>query len=238
VQYVCVTLPSEQASPRPRRIAPPSWLDLRLVLGVVLVLGSVLVGAKVVSSAGKTYPTVAARHDLAAGTILTADDMTLARVQLPSRGRDVYLSHPEDAIGKQLSRAVSAGELLPADALGAVAAQTTVSVPLEPGAAPDLRKGQRIELWVSTSSCSSLMLLPDVTVQAVHTDSGGALGTTGNGQDVVISVPPALADRVIQALALDEARLRAGILVGPGPDSQKGAGPSLPDLAACGSAGR
>jgi hypothetical protein len=28
--------------PAPRRVRPPRWLDLRLVLGVLLVLGSVL----------------------------------------------------------------------------------------------------------------------------------------------------------------------------------------------------
>ena len=32
----------------PRRVRPPRWLDLRLVLGVLLVLGSVLAGARVV----------------------------------------------------------------------------------------------------------------------------------------------------------------------------------------------
>ena len=33
--------------PTPRRVRPPRWLDLRLVLGVLLVLGSVLLGARV-----------------------------------------------------------------------------------------------------------------------------------------------------------------------------------------------
>lgn len=225
-----VTSPPAPPSPQPRRIATPRWLDLRLVLGVLLVLGSVLIGAKVVSSAEHTYPTVAARHDLAAGTVLTADDVRLAQVQLPHRGSGVYLPELKDAVGQQLRRPVSAGELLPADAIARVDPQTTVTVPLASGAAPDLRKGERIELWLSTSSCSSTVLLPAVTVQAVHADRGALSDGGSGGQDVVISVPPAQADRVVSALAIDQAQVRAGVLVGTEPAHPTA---QLPDLATC-----
>ena len=219
---------AQPPSPRPRRIAPPSWLDVRLVLGVALVLASVLAGAKIVAGARENYPRVAARHDLAVGTILTARDVVLARVQLPGRGHGVYLDDVARAVGRELSRPMSAGELLPADALAHAATQTTMTVPLAAGSAPDLRKGQRIELWVSATSCSSLVLLPDVAVQAVRADTGGSFTSGSGGQDVVISVPPPLADRVVRALALDQAQLRAGVLTGrPVP-----AGP-LPALATC-----
>lgn len=219
---------AQPSSPRPRRIATPSWLDLRLVLGVALVLGSVLLGAKIVSGARHTYPRVAARHDLAVGTILTARDLQVSRVQLPGHGAGVYLGDVSNAVGRQLSRAVSAGELVPAGALARVAAQTTVTVPLATGSAPDLRKGQRVELWVSASSCPSQVLLSDVTVQAVRADTGGSFTEGSGGQNVVISVSPALADRVISALAFDQVQLRAGVLVGP----RVASGP-LPDLASC-----
>jgi SAF domain len=229
----CVTeRPSEPMSPRPRRLTPPSWVDARLVLGIALVLGSVLIGAKVVSSASRTYPRVAARHDLAAGSVLTAADVTLARVQLPGQGRGVYVARLADVIGKRLSRPLSAGELVPAGALGAVPAQTTITVPLARGSAPDLRKGERIELWVSSAGCSSLVLLPDVPVQAVHVDST-AFGDHADGQDVVISVAPDLADRVVEALTLQDAQLRAGVLVGSSADARGGGAAALPDLDAC-----
>jgi hypothetical protein len=222
---------AEPASPRPRRTARPSWLDPRLLLGVALVLASVLAGAKLVSSAEHTYPTVAARHDLAAGTILTAGDLTAARVQLPGRGHGLYLTRLADAVGKRLSRPVSAGELLPAAAVADLPEQTTVTVPLDAGAAPDLHKGERIELWVSTGSCASVVLLNDVAVQAVRDADTGAFGTVGSGQDVVISVAPPLADRLIAALALHDVQLRAGVLVGS--SSGTAAPAALPDLAPC-----
>lgn len=201
------------------------------MLGVVLVLASVLIGAKIVSNARHTYPTVAATHDLAAGTVLAASDLKLAHVQLPDRGQGVYLSRLTDAVGKQLNRPVSTGELVPLRAIGAVPARTTVTVPLPTGGAPDLRKGQRIEVWLSTPACGSVVLLPDVSVQAVHADSGGSFDSGSGGQDVVISVEPALADRVVAALAIDQAKLRAGVLVGHAP-----AAGALPDLATCSTA--
>lgn len=222
--------PPTPASPQPRRIATPRWLDLRLVLGVLLVLASVLIGAKVVASAEDTYPRVAARHDLAAGTVLSADDLRLVQVQLPHHGNGVYLAELKDVVGRQLRRPVAAGELVPTGAVVRVSPQTTVTVPLASGAAPDLRKGERIELWLSTASCSSVVLLPAVTVQAVHSDNGAIADSGSGGQDVVISVPPEQADRVVSALAIDQAQVRAGVLVGTGP-----ADPAtpLPDVATC-----
>jgi hypothetical protein len=201
-------------SPSPRRIAKPSWLDLRLMLGVLLVLGAVLIGAVVFARANHRYPAVVAARDLAVGTILRPDDVTLAQVQLPDRGAGIYLDRLAVALGKQLQRPVSAGELVPAAALDHPTARTTVTVPLASGSAPDLRPGERIELWVSTPSCASVVVLPAVTVQDVHADTGGSFTSGTGGQDVVISVPPRLADRVIAALAIDQAQVRAGVLQG------------------------
>jgi SAF domain len=241
------------ASPTPRRIATPSWLDLRLVLGVLLVLASVLVGAEVVSNAGRTYPVVAVTHDLAAGTVLTDDDVTLRQVQLPGHGKGIYLTAKEKAIGKRLQRPVSRDELLPAGAVTGVGAQVKLTVPLAAGNAPTLHAGQRIEVWLSTSNCASVVLLADVTVQSVHADAGSSLSDGNGGQDVVVDVEPAAADRVIQALAIDAAQLRAGILIGsatptgpPGApaaptaspsstDAPSGAASTQPDVASCGS---
>lgn len=230
MQYVRVT---ERAplppSPRPRRIATPGWLDVRLLLGVGLVLASVLLGAKLVSSARHTAPVVAARRDLAAGTVLSADDLTVVQARLPGAGRAVYARGPADLVGRRLSRPVSAGELVPLTAMDTVTTRTTVTVPLDAAAAPDLRKGQRIELWVSVGRCAAMVLLPDVAVQAVRTDSA-AFDSGTNGQDVTISVAPVLADRVVAALAIDGAQLRAGILTGAPADEPPA---ELADLRGC-----
>jgi hypothetical protein len=66
---------------------------------------------------------------------------------------------------------------------------------------------------VSTRSCSAIAVLADVTVQDVQSTGGGAF-SSGSAQGVVIRVPAPLAGRVITALALDGAVIRAGILSG------------------------
>ena len=230
-------------SPTPRRIATPRWLDVRLVLGVVLVLGAVLLGATVISRAGDTHAAVAARHDLAAGTVLRAADLQIADVKLPGGGSGVYLGDLHAAVGHQLDRPVSRGELVPSAAVRPVRASTTLTVPFAAGSAPPLRAGQRIEVWVSAAGCAGVILLPAVTVQDVRQDTSGSFDNGSDGQDVVIAVDPASADRVIAALAIDQAKIRAGVLVGTAAPSSAGAPPSAPsgsgqlpaDLAACAS---
>ncbi len=210
------------------------------MVGVLLILASVLIGAKLFAGASHTYPVVAVTRDLSTGTILTSADVRTDRVQLRDHGRGVYLTSTHDAIGKKLSRPVHGGELLPAGAVGTVGARTTLTVPLAAGAAPQLRGGQRIKVWVSTATCSSVVLLDDVAVQSVHSDDSGTFGTASGAQNVVISVDPDQADRVIAALALDGAKLRGGILVGADPSGAPGSGAAtaVPDLAACASPSR
>jgi hypothetical protein len=216
-------------SPTPSRTKAPSWLDLRLVLGVVLVLASVLLGAKVVSGANHTYRMLATTRDLAAGTLLAREDVTVIRVQVPDHGRGTYLASNNDVLGKQLNRPLARGELLPAAALGAPAALTTVTVPFAADAAPAMSPGQRVEIWLATKTCASIVLLADVTVQDVHAASGTSFSSSG-GQNIVVSVPPPLAGRVVSALAREGSTIRAGILTGPVPP---GANDQLPDLDAC-----
>lgn len=213
------------SSPQPRRVRTPRWLDARLVAGIILVLAAVLLGAKVVSGAQHTERRLALTHDLAAGAIVHSSDLTTADVRLPGHDR-VYAVDPAGVLGRQLNRPLSRGELVPTAALDRPSPSTTISVPLAARSAPELQRGQRIEIWVSTASCPSTVLLAEVTVQAVRAGSD-ALGA-GPDQDVVLSVAPHLADRVVAALADKDAVLRAGVLSGaPGAESANAGLPSL-----------
>jgi hypothetical protein len=225
MQYVGMTYPS----PTPRRISKPSWLDVRLVLGVVLVLAAVLIGATVVGSARRTTIEFAASRDLAPGTTVRADDLHAVQVQLPHDAR-VYVTRSGQAVGRVLNHAVAKGELLPATALGRPSDRTTVTVPFAADAAPKLARGERIVVWLSTPSCPSTVLLPDVSVQDVHPADAGTFASGGAGQDVVVTVAPDLAQRVVSALAIDDATVRAGVLTG----ADAPAGSSLPAIDGCG----
>ena len=213
-------------SPSPRRVRTPRWLDVRLVAGLVLVLAAVLIGAKVVSGAQHTRRVLALTHDLAAGATLRAGDLTHVEVRLPAH--EVYLADQDKAVGRQLNRPLGKGELVPAAALGTPTESTTISVPLQARDAPQLHRGQRVEIWLSTPTCRSVALLSDVTVQDVQAGSD-AIGA-GTGQDVVLTVSPQLAERVVAALADKDSVIRAGVLTGtPAQDDAT----ELPSLTGC-----
>jgi hypothetical protein len=208
----------------------PSWFDLRLVAGVMLVLISVGGGALVVARADSRQPVWAVRRSLAAGTVITQGDLQVVKVRLQDRSH--YLpagsKRPaDDPVNKTLSRPVAAGELLPRSAVAATPAGTTLTVPLTSDQAPRISRGQEIELWLSSKTCRAVVVLPGATVQDVQS-TGGSFGTSST-ENVVIRVPRDQATRVITALGLDGTTIRAGLLGGdPDPDTV------LPDLEPCG----
>lgn len=205
------------ASPQPRRVRRPSWLDSRLVVGVALVLASVVTGARVVSGAHRTYPVVAITHDAESGTVLGPADLRVMRVRLVER--DVYLAQPQLGIGKRVSRRLSRGELIPRSALDAPPALTRVTVPFAADAAPALATGERVSVWLLGAHCPPVVVVRDVAVQRVR-DAGAALGS-GGGQAIDIDVPAESADRVLAALSRPDSELRAGVLTGsPGTNDE------------------
>lgn len=140
-------------SPRASRLATPGWLDGRLVLGVLLVLVSVVVGARVLSSADRSTLVYALREDMAAGSEVGADDVVPVRVRLFDSADD-YLS-ADQAIpgGYVLRRQVGAGELLPRKALSPVGEEVdyrVVTVAVEGGHLPStLTAQQQVDVWVT-----------------------------------------------------------------------------------------
>jgi hypothetical protein len=158
--------------PLPRRVRPPRWLDLRLVLGVLLVLGSVLLGARVVTAADATVPVWSVAGDLAAGTVLDRNDLVAASVRLEGSA-SAYLAtstHPE---GRVLGRAVRAGELLPRSALEEATGLVQVALPVQSGyVPPSLARGQVVDVY------------------AVADPAVGATGQTGGDVDLVVSKAP------------------------------------------------
>lgn len=207
----------------------PSWFDPRLVLGIVLVLGSVALGAIVVSRADSSKAVVAMSRDLAAGTVITAADVHTARVRLQSTA-GLYVPGGTSVLGRTLTLSLRSGELLPRSAVGATSrTETTLTVPVRPENAPDVKRGQRIAVWVSTQYCQAVLVIGDVVVQDVRQAGTGALSAASN-ESLVVRAPAALAQRVVTALGLEGATLRVGVLGGsPSPSAND----DLPTLGIC-----
>jgi hypothetical protein len=141
-------------SPAARRLVPRRWLDARAVLGVVLLLGSMVGGARLFAAAGQETAVWAAVHDLAPGERLSADDLTQVRVRL--NGAAVHYLTGTVPSGYVVARFVAAHELLPTTALTASDRPDSarlVTVPVQPGhMPPDLAPGGRVDVYLTSRS--------------------------------------------------------------------------------------
>jgi hypothetical protein len=205
------TVPPEVLpGPTPRRVRPPRWLDLRLVLGVLLVLGSVLLGARIVSAADATVPVWAAATDLAPGTELDAGDLVPVDVRLDDAA-GLYLSTSTRPEGGLLARAVREGELLPFSALEEPAEHVQLPLPVPAGyVPPGLKGGDLIDVYavadpaagaVGIADGSVTLVVRRATVQEVMGGSDGVLSTPTTAVQVVVAVPADRAADVLTSIA-------------------------------------
>jgi len=148
-----VQVPDSPVSPAARRLATPRWLDTRLVLGVLLVLLSVLVGARVLAGADRSQLVWATSRALAPGSVLASEDLVAVRVRLFDTA-GLYLDADQPApVGYVAARGLGAGELLPDDALRRPELEVDyrlVTVLVELGhVPPDLVDGQQVDVWLT-----------------------------------------------------------------------------------------
>ena len=140
-------------SPKASRLATPGWLDGRLVLGVLLVLVSVVVGARVLSAADRSTLVYAVREDMAAGSEVAQEDVEAVRVRLFDNAEDYLSASQPVPAGYVLRRAVGDGELLPLRALSPVGEDVNyriVTVAVQSGHLPTtLDDRQQVDVWVT-----------------------------------------------------------------------------------------
>jgi hypothetical protein len=202
--------PAEVSGPTPRRVRPPRWLDLRLVLGVLLVLASVLLGARIVSAADATVPVWAVTRDLAAGTELSADDLVAVDVRLDDTAA-AYLSSVTRPEGRTLARAVREGELLPRTALEEAEEMVQLALPVQSGyVPPGLERGQLVDVYAVADPAAGATAVADgsvtlvvrkAPVQGISGHSEGVLSTPTTAVQVVVAVSDGDADEVLTAIA-------------------------------------
>lgn len=132
----------------------PAWRDPRLWIGVLLVAGSVVVGARLLAAADDTVAVWAVPDERGAGTPLRTDDLVVERVRFAdAAAQERYFAAdrpvPADLV---LVRSVGAGELLARSAVGPAAADPVLRVPLEVDpnrVPPDVGAGSVVDVWVS-----------------------------------------------------------------------------------------
>lgn len=188
-----------------RRLNAPSWLDFRLILGLLMVLVAVVVGARVVAGADKSTTVWGVSRDLAPGTTITADDLSRVRIRLYSDAAR-YLGTGRTPVGLQLNRQLRAGDLLPATALTAAPARILVPLAVSVQRMPrGLTHGDTVDVYVGSGSGEQTAVgdrpvVSAVTVQSVSGAGSGALSASSSTVQVTIAIPPEAEAAVVPQL--------------------------------------
>ncbi len=172
------------------------WADPRLWVGVLLVLVSLLVGAKVLAAADDSVAVVRVERSLIGGSAITTGDIGVTRVHFEDASdAQQYVSAVSSLpLGARLTRDVAAGELLSVSAVttdgGVAPQQLPLGVP-EAGVPIGLSPGNRVDVWAvptpdPTLRRSPVSVLRDVTVTAV---TGAGPGGLGADRQVLVALP-------------------------------------------------
>jgi hypothetical protein len=199
----------EPASPRATRQRRTRWRDPKLWLGAVLVLASIVVGARVLASADDTVAVWQLSRDIPAGSPVSSSDVQVTRVHFEDPAVASQYVLADQLVGaERAGRDLRAGELLALSALTSAAAPAIRQLPLgvEASHAPaDLRAGDHVEVWAVPSpsvggareSAAPSLVLRDVTVLSV---GSGAAGGSAERQVLVGLVPRTDVGAVLQQI--------------------------------------
>lgn len=195
--------------PAPRRLSRAKWLDPRIIGGLVLVIACVVIGARVIGASQHTTPVLAAGHDLATGTVLTAADVVTVDVNLGDATGN-YLGGGSVVTGRTLLQPLRAGELVAASVVGDPETGRVLVIPVSPDKMPPgVGHGSVIDLYLTTGDGADQRTEPvaqKITVQSVAAPaSGGLSGAGSNGFQVAVLLPAAQADELIRTLPKGEA---------------------------------
>jgi len=152
------------------------WRDLRLWLGLALIVGSMLLGAAMLSSGEQTVSVWRATRDLAVGDEAEVEPITVRLADASSS----YLSTQSMPSGR-MRVPVAAGALVPASAVGLPPAQDgrLVTVPIDAVRAPmGIDAGDVVDVWVApqNSDARPTLVLAQAHVHAVDRENIGVGG--------------------------------------------------------------
>lgn len=191
-------LAADGGVPPASRVRGPRWRDARLVVGLLLVLVSVAVGARLFATADRTTAVWAAARDLDAGSVLAEGDLVQRRVRL-LEVTSKYLAADTVPLGYTLTRAVGDGELVPTAAVrrpGQAEERRLVTVTVARGRLPaGVSAGDRVDVYVTPATRAggdpqpAELVISGASVSTVG-DSSRGLGAATAETGVVLSVPP------------------------------------------------
>ncbi len=188
---------------RKERSPKSFWFDRRLALGVGLVIASVVGVFAVVTAADSSVLVYSASSTLSPGDVVYPRDLDVASVQL-GRADGRYLGQADvPPEGVVVTRSVSAGELIPASAVGSAASVRVASVVVRAGGelSHSIVPGAVVDVWSAAVTEDRHFGPPAVLVGSATVvrvvESEGLIGD-GRGHVVELLVPR---DRIARVLA-------------------------------------
>jgi Flp pilus assembly protein CpaB len=193
--------------PRARRMAAPSWLNARTLLGLLLFAGAVLGGHQLLAAASQTSMMWAAAVDVAAGTRLSEEHLRTVEVKLPADVGVGYALADRDLAGSVMTRPVAAGELVPVAWLAeeAAAHRRALAIPVTPEHAVGgaLTPGDRVDVLVTfeggEDASRSVWVGRSLEVLEV-VSAGGLLGPQEAVVGITVAVSSEEAARLVFAI--------------------------------------
>jgi hypothetical protein len=192
----------KERSVKPRSRKSARWSDLRLWLGISLLIASMFVGARVMASGEETVTLWRASSELALGSPLTGVEAVVVALNGAQEPYFRGLIPPSGIV----VRPIGTGEFIPSAALSALPPvdSRVVTVPVDPlHVAIGLNAGDQVDVWSSSKDAGSvgsilppMLVLTGLTVRAVASDVVGTGGEIG----VVLLVPVTQVPDLVQAI--------------------------------------
>ncbi len=197
-------------SARKERAPRSFWFDPRFAIGIGLVVVSVIGVLCIVRAADSSVRVYAARAALSPGDRVDAADFVVQSVRLGDlTGR--YLGDgdvPHD--GLVVTKAVAAGELVPASAVGETSGtrMTSVVVAVRGQLAKSVSAGAVVDVWAAHEVQNQEFGAPAVLVSAATVvrlvETAGIIADDSGGS-VEVLVPRTKVARVLEAIANEDA---------------------------------
>lgn len=179
-----------------RALRRPRHLDLRAVLGLLLLLVAVAGSVAFWSASSGTQTVIVATQSLPVGTTLSASDLAIARVRLDPAiyQQSIPAADLGRLIGKQVSEPVHTNQLLiwpqvsSRPMLGHGRMALTIPVSADTAVGGHIQPGDLVEVLATTGRDTPVVhtavVLPTVTVYDVGYQAGAIVSTAGNASSV------------------------------------------------------
>lgn len=186
------------------------WVDPRFAIGLGLVIAGVAGTAFVVTTSDTSEEVFTTRGPLAVGDVIVEEDLVRSSVRVGAAERLYLVPGDVPEGGLVVTRAVAAGELVPASAVGTTTGQefTTVVVPVGERLAASVTAGATVDLWASPQLDGGVfgppvVIVPSASVVRLLEPSGIVVDETSAAVEML--VPKYRIARVLEAMANDDA---------------------------------